>query len=637
MNALQDYYKKLDTSNYDCRDASAINKEFQEVATQLSDAGLFDEMQLADIDRQVFSVNKSFDFKDDPVKGSLYGLCWQMAGSRTLEDGIEEPLYWPDVRSYTVSEFEYFEKRWNECKNLYAKAEYGLMVYFGGKTPNSKNQKFHRELFRDLFDLAKMYGEKAKSGGEKNYYILDYFRILKLAFGISKNSKLSPEFNNITTYLFNLHQTWDIKANPKTRIISDIAGLLSENYAQVKDLFSFQLIMNRNLACALEFEKVNPWGAIYIMDLNIAIAQKTGSDPTDYLRNKARLYELLMEKAEKESNMACIRFAEDAMDIFRQLDDKDGIERLEKRYSELRGKFQLTTFREELPEEYTSRIAQMIEKIISESSVDDILNHFSLTPWYEDLGTIEERAKELAKISVLASMLPVSIVDKIGNTVDVFKTEEEKKAHGVLAAFNNSFQIGTQTMCNFFFTAWEADKLNKNSTIAYLERTWYNEPIERSYHGNKVIIKPIDTLLPVISRIFDELEKYRTDNSYILELITIIDSLSLRIEGLLRYLCERAGIPTFKKRQKGSDQLMMEKMMDDLLADLQDRPVYDPERITNFKEDHRFLIKFVMTEKAGWNLRNSVAHSLLDADEYTFDKVVVLFSIVIKLSSYRFV
>lgn len=636
MNALEKLYAKLDESDYDCRDASTINKEFQEVIAQLVANGDTDLVYRADIDRQVFSVNKSFEYSDDDKKGTLNGLSWQMAGNKTFDDGHEEPFYWPDVRSFTITDFAYFEKRWNECKNLYAKTEYGLLVYFGKKNPYSKNRIFHRQLFRELFNLAELYGQKAKAGGEKNFYILDYFRILKLVFGIAQQSKLNPEFNEITAYLYNLHQTWDISANPKTRIISDIAGLFSENYSQVKNLIDFHLIMSRNFDCSLAMEKINPWSAIYMMDLNKTLAQKTASDATLYLKNKARLYEALMDNAEKESNMASIRFAEDALEIYRQLDDKTAIERLENKYSELRGKFQLTTFREELPETYTSRIAHMIEKSIAENNNEEILKHFIITPWYESLDIIKDRSVELAKISVLSSILPVAIVDKLGNTIEVFQDEEEKKEHGILSSYNNSFQIGTQTMCNFFFSAWEADKFNKHSTLSYLEQTWYNEPIERSYHGNKIIIKPIDTLIPVISRIFEELDKYRADNTYMLELVTIIDSLSLRVEGLLRYLCERAGISTFKKRQKGGDQLMMEKLIDDLLADLQDRPAYDPERITNFKEEHRFFIKFVMTEKAGWNLRNAVAHSLLDRDEYTFDKVVVLFSIVMKLSSYKF-
>ncbi len=81
----------------------------------------------------------------------------------------------------------------------------------------------------------------------------------------------------------------------------------------------------------------------------------------------------------------------------------------------------------------------------------------------------------------------------------------------------------------------------------------------------------------------------------------------------------------------------MEKNIDDLLRDLKQDPDGEPKQETNFDENDRLLIKFVLTEKAGLNLRNRVAHGLMDANEYTFDNIVALFLIILKLSKYRFI
>ena len=43
-----------------------------------------------------------------------------------------------------------------------------------------------------------------------------------------------------------------------------------------------------------------------------------------------------------------------------------------------------------------------------------------------------------------------------------------------------------------------------------------------------------------------------------------------------------------------------------------------------------------MSEKIGWNLRNEVAHALLQIEDYTPDKVIVLFCLILKLSKYSF-
>lgn len=76
----------------------------------------------------------------------------------------------------------------------------------------------------------------------------------------------------------------------------------------------------------------------------------------------------------------------------------------------------------------------------------------------------------------------------------------------------------------------------------------------------------------------------------------------------------------------------MEKLFDDLIADIKDTS----ERPTGFIEDHRTLIKYVMSEKIGWNLRNEVAHSLMQIKDYSADKIVVLFCLIMKLSAYTF-
>lgn len=87
MNALEQYYKALDESSYDCKDADTIDVELQQVIKQLVEKGEHDIATLAELDRQVFSVNKSFDTKLDPENGTLNGLSWKFSGKKTLEDG----------------------------------------------------------------------------------------------------------------------------------------------------------------------------------------------------------------------------------------------------------------------------------------------------------------------------------------------------------------------------------------------------------------------------------------------------------------------------------------------------------------------------------------------------------------------
>lgn len=637
MNTLEKYLKKIDESSYDCKDVHTINSEFQQVCKQLFEEGKRDIAAIADIDRQVFSVQKSFDKKKDNEKGIINGLSWQMSGTQTLEDGSQVPLYWPDVTKYTQQDFEYFEKRYNDCKNLYAKTEYGLMVYFGEKTATSRHNDFKRQLCNELFQLSKEYHAKANKSGEKNHYVLHFFQSLRMAFGVAEKSNLEPELTNLIKYIFETHQNWDITKDGTLRILLDLSGLLSDYFGLSNKLIDFQKIVNKNLEGAEELEKTYLWGAMYTIDRNIAIEQKRNKPVADLLKYKARLYEKLATEAESKSNLACVSFAENALRIYQQIKLPDDICRLEKYYSELRGKFRLSEIRQELPKEHVDNMNERILKAVADNNERGIIYHFITSPWYDSIQNIKDRSIEMSKHSVLLSMLPTSIMDKFGNTVDVFYTDEEKEKFNFWNSYTFNFQIGTQTMLRFFIEAYKARKLSYASVISHLESTWFNEVIVRNYHGQAVDVKPIDTLKPGLIRLFEELDSFFVDNTYQCDFVTVTDSLTLKVEGLLRYFCEKIGIATFKTRQKGSDRLVMEKLLDDLLADIAHEPPLKPEQKTNFDEEDRILIKYVLAEKAGLNLRNAIAHSLMDVFEYSFEHVVVLFCIIIKLSKYKFI
>ena len=460
-----------------------------------------------------------------------------------------------------------------------------------------------------------------------------------MAFGVAEKSNLELELTNIIQYIFKIHQDWDITKEGTLRILLDLSGLLSDYFGLSNKQIDFQKVLEKNLEGAMELEKTYIWGAMYAIDRNISIEHKRNEPVAELLIYKARLYEKLATDAESKANLACVSFAENALRIYKQLNLPDDINRLEKYYSDLRGKFRLSEIRQEIPKENIDEMNERILKAVSESDEKGVINHFITSPWYDSIQNIKERSVELSEQTVLLSMLPISIMDKFGNTVDVFYTDAEKEKYNFWNTYTFNFQIGTQTMHRFFIEAYKAKKINFDYVLSYLEDTWFNDVIVRNYHGQQVDVKPIDQIKPGLLRIFDELDRFFADNTYQCDFVTVTDSLTLKIEGLLRNFCEKIGIATFKTktRQKGSDKLVMEKLLDDLLADIAHEPPLKPEQKTNFDEEDRMLIKYVLAEKAGLNLRNAVAHSLMDIFEYSFENVVVLFSIIMKLSKYKFI
>lgn len=484
-----------------------------------------------------------------------------------------------------------------------------------------------------MFNLAKEYYAKTIQGGERNHYVLDFYRILELSFIIAEKTKLSDEIDNLVQYIYNIHQNWDITKDGTLRILLDLSCLMSEYFKIFKDKVDLNKVIEKNIEGAKELEKTNLWGAIYAIDKNIVLEQQLGLSKENSLRYKAGIYEQMMNEAEgKSNNLAAVTFAEDALRLYQSLKDQDKIKELNEKYGRLRGEIKLTEHRLELPKEHTDHISKTIQETIEKSDNTEILKHFIFTPWYSCIADIQKNADNISSQGFLANLLPVSVLDKYGNTIDVFRTDDEIKEHNFWESYSFNRQIGTQTMYQFFIEAYKAKKISFESTIDYLEATWLNEPIARNYNSNQVEIKPLDTIRPALKKLFEELELSFADSSHQFDYITITDSLTLKIESILRNFCEKISIPTFKTRQKGADKLVMEKLIDDLFADLK----HSTENPTNFDEEDRQFIRYVLTEKSGLNLRNKVAHGLMDFNEYSFDNILLLFSIIMKLSKYKF-
>jgi hypothetical protein len=104
----------------------------------------------------------------------------------------------------------------------------------------------------------------------------------------------------------------------------------------------------------------------------------------------------------------------------------------------------------------------------------------------------------------------------------------------------------------------------------------------------------------------------------------------LKIEGLLRDICRFCGVTTFymTKDRKGRN-IVREK---DIHALLHEEPVKGL-----FDEDDLLFFRFLLVEKAGFNLRHKIAHSLMLFQEYGVTYMHLLILALLRLGKYDFV
>lgn len=109
-----------------------------------------------------------------------------------------------------------------------------------------------------------------------------------------------------------------------------------------------------------------------------------------------------------------------------------------------------------------------------------------------------------------------------------------------------------------------------------------------------------------------------------------MDSLIVKLEGLIRDLCEFSRITTFymTKDNKGRN-IIQEKDINALL--------YEEDVKKLFDEDDLLFLRYLLIEKAGLNLRNKVAHSLMAIHDYNAGSMHLVMLALLRLAKYNFV
>lgn len=614
MNALEQFHIELDNSGWDVKQESEINHELQKVSDLLLEDKLFDVQRRAEIDRQ------SFHFSKSPEKR----LSFRTAGTRKMQDGSEIPFEWPDIREFEKEDFDYIYDRFKTCKNNFAKTEYGLVLFY---SKHKQDNDFVIELLNSLFDLLKNYIEKAKPKESKDHYIIYSGTVLANALHIANNrkddNKVEIIFNELIKYTFEIHQNWDLTHSSTLRTVIDFTDFAIQYIKDFENTVQVKKFIDKNWDAAKVLSSTYIWGAIYVANISIKLGKKLGIDINYWLYFKAEQFEKL--SLERKDNIVSVSFVENAMSIYKKLKDQKNLMRLQKKYQQLRTEFKLGKIRKEMPQDETQRIMELIKKEIKEKSEEEIIKTLLLTPMIMPLDEIKKWSEESFKETLLQNMLPFNIKDKFGNTVAQYETEEQRKDLSLLRTYAFHLQIATQTIVQYFVEAFRANKISANGIIGLLNQTWIGEDGNRRSYGLDSNFSYIKLVESGITSFFEELIKWKTEANYNPSFVSATDTLVLKVEYFLREICKKLDISTFQENQR-QPGIIMEKTLDVLLKNLEGK----------ISDDDHFFIKFILTEKIGYNLRNRVAHGLMDNVDYSIEYPILATLIILKLSNYQF-
>ncbi len=183
-----------------------------------------------------------------------------------------------------------------------------------------------------------------------------------------------------------------------------------------------------------------------------------------------------------------------------------------------------------------------------------------------------------------------------------------------------------------FLEALRKEKMSLEIVVDFLQKhSWYGKTFEKKMpDGETIAFKWLGFLTPALHEYFSQMRMFLLNPAINHpNFILTIDSLILKLEGLLRDLCEFSGITTFytTKDNKGRN-LVREKDINALL--------YEEDIKKLFDEDELLFLRYLLIEKAGLNLRNKIAHSLVNIHDYNFDNTHLLMLALLRLARFDF-
>ncbi len=621
MLELKQYLNELDNSSIDYKDHSQIKERFSKIAEELKDKDDDNlEKQQTRWEYEVLNVNASIQRGLEPV--------FEREGKNEAGDIVK--VEWPDLKLYGEKEFTYLKNRYSQTKNIYLKSKYGLVLLL---TKQKADNQFVLELIDTLLKLSEVYlGKKS----EHNHYILYFAYSLKDAFYLAQKRKSANEIGEkyklILKFIYETLLKLGADEKEGKFIISSLTNLVIHNYNDFSTGFNISAISEMNWKIANETQKEDKHGAIDISSINLKLDNLLKADITKWHRLIAESY---VKLAEERGGMSAPEFYISAIRHYKIIQDTAKMNELHLLLSEAKTKMDFGKFEYTLPSEDVKKLNDEIQKEIELNNSEFILARLAHSVYLPRFSHVKEQTKKNGFTT--AQIISTAFYDKHGNKTLAVNPQNSDEDVSFYSSYDLHFQIPSQIYAKYFFDAIKANKISFDLLNNWLnEKTWYGEKILRVYNGYTNEISILELLTPVLKLLFEDFTKALTVENYTPNYVCILDSITLKVEYIIRMLCdEKLNISTAYVNSDGTvDEKTFTALVFDLKKFVKDHPSIKPDMKQVLLDDIIF-IDFILNSKAGKNIRNRVAHAHLDVNEYTSMKIVLVLAVILKLSLFK--
>jgi DNA-binding transcriptional MerR regulator len=613
QQSLLEFDKIAETAKYD----HALGDHFRK-ARDLSSYILEDEEKAENF--QALINLFSFQIEDDTFKPKMSGTD-------------EKGNYWqfPNFDDFKEKNASYLSAQLNVFKHprIRSRIAHFLWVF-------KKDYKFAQIAIDEYLNLSKWLSAKIESDSE-DLIGLNVEKILKNAYSLSK--KIKYKLAEVNKEIANTILNFDDKNSSKWAVTIGLLRFCFDHKEEYENDFWASAVETCHRLAKEQEEKNNLDFARKFLALGEKIEKAVfGIESKSWKQRVALTFEQDAQK-HKDSFLESDYLIK-AIAKYRQLGNTKKVTELESQLVEAKKNMKFETFSQTIDlTDFITEIRRQFKFIIQKETKKQLLVRLtsdrSILPKMEK---VKEQAADAKDHFVFRSLFSTVIIDEAGNMPRKYESEEERKYFSLMEQYRFSLMTTDPLLRVLFEELIDAKKIDVDSIIDHMtEHLWYGKEYDmRNAETGEIIEKRrkwINSLKPGITAYINCLESIKNGKEDEAKdyLVLAIDSLTPKIEGLIREFYEKIGRPIDKiktERGKNGRQISERKDINELLR--------DPEAEMIFGEDLLFLMKYILIEVAGINLRNNIAHSLIFRENYRLFYAHIIFLIILRIGAYEF-
>ncbi len=529
---------------------------------------------------------------------------------------IEEP----DVKNFSNEQLEYLITRQKECKDSILKARYSHVLWLS----RAKKIDFAKEAIDSYLEHINYYATHDPIETERDHWLafLEVIRNL-VPLSASINYKLEVVKALVINYALN----YPIKSKAASVVRKSLTELMLEQ----KTIFQLSDFAGIVTSLELVFETVKKTQlhhAVEILEVIVVIEHKLGNDLIRWKRFIAEMWEKIARERGVDAALVTTNFCMKAILAYEEINDQAKVAQLYTFYEELRNNVELhgIPLGSESKElfEFADQLSKQVVAWESEEIISFLMTDKLVIPRRNQIAKSDDDSE-----NSFLNDVHTSVFDQQGNTNRHYSTDSEKNIEHLIFSYGIWIEHCFQIINLIITGAIKSRKLTYHVVLQYLiTESWYGQELEIGKRkDNKRPFRWLSIIAPGIVDFFVAMDGLIYSNK-IFNIATSYDSLTMKIEGIVRTLAEYHGIPTFViKRDHQGREVSEEKDIMRLLT--------EPAVVEFIGEDDVFFLRFVFTEKGGLNLRNKVAHSLLSYDQYSIAHLMLIFIAILRLGRFK--